>query len=577
LFETLSGQLKRVADGDDPRRKVVDDGLMALEVHGRTLLARAALRQAYIRAVQQAEPSPTDLRAARRTKLALLREGLGIEPYGARVDGLTPLADARLQFSAEAHEAFEAATAAAKDSAGAPIDDHRPEVTIAGRVVQHRDMGKIAFASLRDSTGDLQATFSLALLGEKGFELAKLLDYGDIVSVRGRVGRTKKGEICVWASELAMQSKNLEPPPSKWHGLEDRELRYRQRHVDMFANPDVMRVFEARSRIVSAVRRFMETRGFLEVETPMMQPIAGGAAARPFVTTHLALGMPLYMRIAPELYLKRLLVGGLPKVFEINRNFRNEGIDRSHNPEFTALEAYQAFGDYGTMLELTESLVHHCACLAVEQRWHSSAEQGPVLPWNGMRIDYRTPFVQVRFGELFERALGFPMEDEARVRAAAVARHLADAPRKDHWLLVNELFEHDAEKLIDPCRPTFVLDYPSAVSPLTRPSRTRPELAERWDLFIGGMEVGPAYTELNDPDIQLSKFTEQLAGVGEEEAVFRTLDQAFIDSLRTGMPPAGGLGLGIDRLVMLLTGSPTIRDVILFPLMRPEGAPDAAP
>lgn len=526
--------------------------------------------------MEQPDLSPTDLRAARRAKLAVLRDRLGVEPYGERIDGLTPLAEARAQYSAEAHDAFEAATAAAKSSVGTPIDDQRPEVVVAGRVVQHRDMGKIAFASLRDSTGDLQATFSLAVLGERGFELAKLLDYGDIVSVRGRVGRTKKGEVCVWATEVAMHSKNLEPPPSKWHGLEDAELRYRQRHVDMFANPDVLRVFEARSRIVSVVRRFMESRGFLEVETPMMQPIAGGAAARPFVTTHLALGMPLYMRIAPELYLKRLLVGGLPKVFEINRNFRNEGIDRSHNPEFTALEAYQAFGDYRTMLELTESLVHHCACLAVEQRWHAAAEAGPILPWNGMRIDYRTPFVQVRFGELFERALGFPMEDVARVRAAAVAKHLADATRKDHWLLVNELFEHDAEKLIDASRPTFVLDYPSAVSPLTRPSRAHPELAERWDLFIGGMEIGPAYTELNDPDIQLAKFTEQLAGVGEEDAVFRTLDQAFIDSLRTGMPPAGGLGLGIDRLVMLLTGSPTIRDVILFPLMRPEGHADAA-
>ena len=299
MFEILSGQLKRVADGDDPRRKIVDDGLMAFEVHVRNLPACARMLQAYILAMQQAEPSPTDLRAARRAKLAQLREGLGIEPYGERIDDLTPLAQARALYSAEAHDAFETASAAAKGSTGALIEDRRPEVRIAGRIVQHRDMGKIAFASLRDSTGDLQATFSLAMLGEKGFELATLLDYGDIVSVRGRVGRTKKGEVCVWATDVSMQSKNLEPPPSKWHGLEDAELRYRQRHVDMFANPDVLRVFEARSRIVSAVRRFMETRGFLEVETPMMQPIAGGAAARPFVTTHLALGMPLYMRVAP--------------------------------------------------------------------------------------------------------------------------------------------------------------------------------------------------------------------------------------------------------------------------------------
>ncbi|MSR28944.1 MAG: lysine--tRNA ligase [Phycisphaerales bacterium] len=523
-----------------------------------------------------AEPSEGELIAARRAKLAHLRNGLGVEPFGQRTAGLISLAAARQSFDQAAHDAFSRDAAAAKGTTGATVPDTRPEVRVAGRVVQHRDMGKIVFVSLRDASGDLQLSVSKGAMCPTDFEVAKGLDYGDIVSAVGRIGRTQKGETCVWTSTLTLQSKSLEPPPSKWHGLENSELRYRRRYIDMFANPETIRTIQARSAIVSEIRRFMETDGFLEVETPMMHPVAGGAAARPFTTTHNALGMPLFMRIAPELYLKKLLVGGLPKVFEINRNFRNEGIDKSHNPEFTALEAYEAFGDYSTMLDLIERLVHHCACTALTRGWNPRAEAGPVLPWGDRRVDYSRPFVQIRFGELFQRALGFPMQDEARVRAAATDLHLENAARADSWLLVNELFERKAEALIDPCRPTFVLDYPSAVSPLTRPSRCAPEIAERWDLFIAGMELGPAYTELNDPDIQLAKFTQQLAGAKEEDSVFRTLDQDFIDALRVGMPPAGGVGLGIDRLVMLLTDSPTIRDVILFPLMRPVGGSDAA-
>jgi lysyl-tRNA synthetase class 2 len=522
------------------------------------------------------DPTHSELVEARRAKLAHLRESVGVEPFGARTADLMPLAAARGAFDEAAHAAFDASAAAAKAAPGTAIEDRRSVVRVAGRVMQHRDMGKIVFIGLRDASGDLQVSVSKSALSAKDFEVAKGLDYGDIVAAVGRIGRTQKGEICVWATEVALQSKSLEPPPSKWHGLEDAELRYRHRYVDMFANPRTMQVFQARSAIVSEIRRFMEAEQFLEVETPMLHPVAGGAAARPFTTTHNALAMQLFMRIAPELYLKRLLVGGLPRVFEINRNFRNEGIDRSHNPEFTALEAYEAFGDYGTMRELIERLVHHCASQALAQKWHPRAEAGPVLPWGEMRIDYSRPFVTVTFRELFQRALGFPMEDEARVRVAAASCHVEGSATRDHWLLVNELFERKAEALIDPCRPTFVLDYPSAVSPLTRPSRANPAIAERWDLFIAGMEIGPAYTELNDPDVQLAKFTQQLAGADEETAVFRTLDEDFIHSLRVGMPPAGGVGLGIDRLVMLLTDSPTIRDVILFPLMRPMVAEEAA-
>jgi lysyl-tRNA synthetase class 2 len=305
--------------------------------------------------------------------------------------------------------------------------------------------------------------------------------------------------------------------------------------------------------------------------------MAGGAAARPFVTHLNALDIDLFLRIAPELYLKRLLVGGLPKVFEINRNFRNEGVDRSHNPEFTVMEAYEAFGDCWSMLELTESLLHELAVAsAADRRARGDEEVGgtedaPVLPFDGMDVNWAKPFVQVTYAELFQQATGVDIRDEAAVRAKAAAHGIQTAATLDHWLLANELFEDLAEPLIDPCRPTFVTGYPSAISPLTRPDADDPAFSGRWDVFIAGMEIGPAYTELNDPDIQLAKFTEQLAGEDEEGRTFRSLDEDFVEALRVGMPPAGGLGLGVDRIVMLLTGQRTIREVIAFPLMRPEG------
>ncbi|MBX3355554.1 MAG: lysine--tRNA ligase [Phycisphaeraceae bacterium] len=521
--------------------------------------------------------------AARRAKLEALRRDLGIEPYGQRVDGLVDLATARSRFSEADHHAHTEAVAAAKNAAGAPgsvaaaISDPRQVVKVAGRIMQHRDLGKLIFIFLRDHSGDLQVSISRNEVDAAAWELAKHLDYGDLVVAEGPIGRTNKGEICVWAKSLSMHAKSLVPPPEKFHGLSDPEIRYRRRAMDMYANPETMRTFALRSRLVTSVRRFMSERGYLEVETPMMQPIAGGAAARPFVTHHNALGIPLFLRVAPELYLKRLLVGGMPKVFEINRNFRNEGVDRSHNPEFTMMEAYQAFGDCWTMLELTESLIHE---LAVEvaslgreapDGAKAVAEgDGPVLPFGDLQINYARPFTRVKYGELFERQFGFPMEDERAVRAEAQRRHVSDAARKDHWFLVDQLFEDHAEHLVDRARPTFITDYPSAISPLTRPNRAVPHLAERWDLFIAGMEIGPAYTELNDPDIQLAKFTEQLAGIDEEAQTFRSLDEDFLEALRVGMPPAGGLGLGIDRVVMLLANQPSIRDVILFPLMRPQ-------
>jgi lysyl-tRNA synthetase class 2 len=527
---------------------------------------------------QDAVPlSESEIVAARRAKLKRFRDELGFEPYGERVDGLHALADARAKFSEDAHVAYDTAAKQAKLSGGTAADT-RAIVKVAGRIVQHRDMGKLVFLFLRDSSGDLQLSISKSAIDANAFELAKAADYGDILVAEGPIGRTQKGEVCVWATSISLATKSLAPPPEKWHGLSDPEQRYRRRYVDMYANPESAKVFAMRSRIVSRIRRFMDARGFLEVETPVLQPMAGGAAARPFTTHHNTLDMPLFMRIAPELYLKRCLVGGMGKVYEINRNFRNEGIDRSHNPEFTAMEVYQAFGDYGTMMELTESLVNNIAVSMVSEREAAGLRvnaDGPVLPWGEMEINYAMPFVRVKFEELFRRGVGVDMRDFAAVRAKARAIGMHHEAKLDNWLVVNKLFEELAEPLIDPLRPTFVTDYPSAISPLTRPSRTDPEVCERWDIFIGGMEIGPAYTELNDPDIQLAKFTEQLKGADDEESTFRTLDEDFIDALRVGMPPAGGLGIGIDRLVMLMTDSASIRDVILFPLLKSMSAAES--
>ena len=311
-------------------------------------------------------PGPADLDAlerARRDKLQRWRDEYGVNPYGCRVDGLIPLAEARGRFEPEAHKAY----TASKEAGEEPVADRRVRALVHGRCVQHRDMGGMVFAVLRDESGDLQISLARAALDPVSFKIAKKLDYGDIVVAEGPVGMTKKQEVCIWADRFEVHSKSLVPPPEKYHGLTDPELRYRRRYVDMYANPGTLRVFQTRSRIVSRIRQFMEQWGYLEVETPMMQPVAGGAAARPFVTHHNALDIDLYMRVAPELYLKRLLVGGMVRVYEVSRNFRNEGVDRSHNPEFTTLEAYEAFGDCWSMLDLTESLLRDLA-LSVSDR-----------------------------------------------------------------------------------------------------------------------------------------------------------------------------------------------------------------
>ncbi len=500
--------------------------------------------------------------------------GLGFRPYGGR----TPLAD-RAVTLAQAFDAYdEPSDTAFNDREGAATGDAhdtRPEVVVTGRVMLRRPSGKLVWLNLRDASRE---SFQIAVSkadcdragNEASFALAKdSLDLGDVVVARGRLMKTRKGEVTLWVTELDLASKSLAPPPEKWAGLSDVETRYRKRYMDLYANPESMRTFRLRSEIVSAARRVMTERGFIEVETPMLQPLAGGAAARPFTTVMNALDMTLFMRIAPELYLKRLLVGGMPRVFEINRNFRNEGVDKQHNPEFTAIEAYQAFGDYHTVMDLSEAIIRAAAGVVARE----TGAEGLTLPYGELTIDYAQDWPRITYAELFERALGFAMTDVARARQEAPKHRIRTVaedgtPLDDVWI-VNELFEEVAEKALDPSVPTWVMDYPAALSPLTRPKHDDATIAERADLFIAGMEIGPHYTELNDPDVQLAKFRQQLAGIDDEESTFRNLDEDFIEALKVGMPPAGGMGLGVDRLVMLLTNRPTIRDVILFPLLRP--------
>ncbi len=498
---------------------------------------------------------------------------LGLKPYGTRTKDLLPLAAAAAKYDASADEEQKAK---GKEPG---FVDRRPRVKVAGRVILLRDNGKLIWMTLRDASGDLQIAVSQRDVASPGFDFAKATDLSDVIVAAGPLVKTKTGETTIWASQLAPGTKSLLPPPAKHEGLQDVEIRYRQRYVDLWANPETLRVFELRSAIVRRIRALMESRGFLEVETPMLQSLAGGAAARPFVTKMNALGIDLFMRIAPELYLKRLLVGGMSKVFEINRNFRNEGLDKQHNPEFTMLEAYEAFGDMTTVMELTESLIRDAATLVAER----TGLPGLALPFNDLTIDYAKPFRRVSYAELFEKAFGFPMTDAARARAELKRRHPKLAPaaidQMDEALVVNELFEDKhggggGEAQLDPSVPTFITHYPAAISPLVRPNEANPAIADRADLFIGGMEIAPHYTELNDPDIQAQKFREQLKGLdaekNAEEATYRTFDEDFIRALKVGMPPAGGMGLGIDRLVMLLTNQRTIRDVMLFPMMRPE-------
>ncbi len=428
-------------------------------------------------------------------------------------------------------------------------------VRAAGRITHLRAMGKATFANIRDWTGSVQVFFQLNKLGQERFHVQQQLEPGDIVGVEGELMKTRTGEKTIFVQEFSILSKALLSPPEKWHGLRDVETRYRRRYVDLFANPEVAEAFRTRSRIVRCIREFMQGRGFIEVETPMMQPVAGGAAARPFQTHHNALDMDLYLRIAPELYLKRLLVGGLEMVFEINRNFRNEGIDSQHNPEFTMMECYQAFGDYTTMMELLEGLVVNLA---------QAVCGSLVVPFGEAEIDLTPPWPRRSFWDLLKEHTGLERGDEAAIRARAAEMQEAGAATQHPEYLAYHIFEKTVEEhLVDP---VFVIDYPKSISPLARAKAGDEGLAERFEMFLARMEIAPAYSELNDPQEQEKRFLEQVGTEEEREQ----LDRDFLRALHYGMPPAGGMGVGIDRLVMALTNQTSIRDVILFPLLRPE-------
>lgn len=433
------------------------------------------------------------------------------------------------------------------------------EVTLAGRIMANRRHGKVMFADLRDQTGKIQLFIKANTVGPELFEIAEDLDVGDIVGVKGVLFKTQTGQESVRVAEFVMLAKSLMCLPEKWHGLKDVEIRYRQRYVDLIANTDVRDIFIKRSKIISFIRTFLDNRNFLEVETPMLQPMAGGARGRPFQSHHNVYDMDVFLRIAPELYLKRLLVGGFERVYEINRNFRNEGISTRHNPEFTMLEAYQAYGDYQDMMELMETLISETA----------KAVCGSYkVNYQGQEIDFTPPWERRSFARIVKEKFGIDPQDDAATMLQKVKRIKGDKIKIDTLTrsavmkIVEDLLEEGATM-----NPVFFTDYFTFLCPLAKTEKNNPFLSQRFECFIAGLEVGNAYSELNDPQEQQRRLVEDLTD--DTETGLRTIDEDFIHALEYGMPPAGGLGIGIDRLVMLLTDSPSIRDVILFPLMKP--------
>jgi lysyl-tRNA synthetase class 2 len=437
-----------------------------------------------------------------------------------------------------------------------------------------RLMGKAGFAHLQQDGQRLQIYVKKDAVGEKGFELYKLLDLGDHIGVSGYLFRTKTGELTVHVEEITFLSKDLLPLPEKWHGLTDVELRYRQRYVDLFMNPEVREVFLKRAKLIQSIRKFLNDRGFVEVETPMMQPIAGGAVAKPFTTHHNTLDMDLYLRIAPELYLKRLTVGGLDRVYEINRNFRNEGISTRHNPEFTMLEFYQAYTDYRGVMDLMQQLIIQVAkdvTGGTKTKWGEQEIDWSEANWR--RMTMREAIIEYwpeRAGEKPSMA-DFASPDSVKAlveRFNSAHSHMAYDPNEPAGKTIANLFEAVAEEHL--VQPTIIYEYPTVISPLSKQKADEPEWTERWEIFIGQMEMANGFSELNDPEDQRRRFEQQLQERerGDEEA--HQMDEDYIRALSYGMPPAGGIGMGIDRLTMLLTNSQSIRDVILFPLLRPE-------
>jgi lysyl-tRNA synthetase class 2 len=497
------------------------------------------------------EEKPADLtmhEASRREKLRKLRE-LGVDPWGQRFDDHQSFAYLRNRES----EIVRQPATEGQPSPG----ETGPRVRAAGRIVLQRRAGKLIFLNIRDWTGQIQLLIGRAQVGETGWAVAECFDLGDVIGVEGELKHTKTGELTIFADKLFFLTKSIEPHPEKHHGLTDPEQRQRKRYLDLIHTEGSLERFVRRTKIIHSFRQTLAAEGYIEVEGPTLHSIAGGAAARPFKTHHNALDIPLYLRIALELHLKRLLVGGVERVYELGRVYRNEGISPRHNPEFTMLEAYQAYGDYRTMMDLAEKLIVEAI--------HATG-QGLRLPWGERTIDFTPPFARKTYDELFAEHAGVAPDDESAVREFATKLGLTTAGKHPD-VIKSEIFEERVEdRLIGP---VFVTDYPASICPLTKRKASNPKVAERFELVVEGMELANAYTELNDPDLQEELFRTQLGGLSEDESMAK-MDHDFLRALRYGMPPAGGMGIGIDRLVMLLTNSPSIRDVILFPLLRPE-------
>ncbi len=498
------------------------------------------------------ESRESDLLRQRRANFDELRT-LGIDPYPRKFE--------------RTHTVAELVTAHG-DKTGAELEAGRVQTTTAGRVLAIRSFGKANFLVISDGRARIQVYVRQDAMPERDFATFKLLDFGDYIGVEGHLFRTKTNELTIHASRLEFLVKCFIPLPEKWHGLSDIEIRYRQRYLDLIVNPDSRQVFEVRSRVLASIRAFLNARGYLEVETPMMQPIAGGALARPFVTHHNALDMRLFMRIAPELYLKRLVVGGIERVYEINRNFRNEGISTQHNPEFTMLEFYQAYSDYQELMVMTEELLSAVAREAVGTEAVQFGEHAISLTPPYRRVSLREGARQAASERLGEPVADADLRDAGR--GAAIARRLGIElqPAWGAGRIATEIFERLNEDSL--VQPTFVYDFPTEVSPLSKQKPDDPDTVERFELYIGGFEVANAFSELNDPAEQRRRFEAQIHGREAGDLEAHAMDEDYIRALEYGLPPTGGEGVGIDRLVMLLTNSPSIRDVILFPLMRPR-------
>jgi lysyl-tRNA synthetase class 2 len=482
----------------------------------------------------------SDLVLHRKEKLKKLREK-SINPY--------PYSFGKTHLSSEIVDGFE------------ELEAEETEVRIAGRIVAMRPHGKTLFAHLKDGAGKIQIYVKKDEVGEEKFQLLDLLDIGDFLGVTGKVFKTRTSEITVRASDFQILCKSLRPLPEKWHGLQDKELRYRQRYVDLIVNDDVKKIFLLRTDLVRALREFLDSLGFVEVETPSLQPLYGGAFARPFVTHHNTLDVDLYLRIADELYLKRLIVGGFEKVYEVCKVFRNEGMDRNHNPEFTMLELYQAYADYNDIMELYEKLLNHAATQVLGSNR---------FEFEGNQIDLTPPWRRLPMMEAIKEHAGVDLagKSENEIKKAAEGLEVKENLNRPKGKLIEAIFETRVQPRL--IQPTFITDFPVEMSPLAKHHREKEGLTERFELFIGGCEMGNAFSELNDPMDQRERFRQQaeLAKRGDEEA--QVLDEDFIRALEYGMPPTGGLGFGVDRLVMVLSNTHSIREVIFFPQMRPE-------